>query len=157
SRQGPLRSIVRKHAARGLHSDFRLGLDAGLKSWAIPKGPSRQAGGRRRAAAVADPPSAYASSEGVVPAKNYAAGNVIVWDCGVYSPDEGSLYSFDDRAEAEERLRREYKQGKLSIFLRGIKLKGSFALVRTSTDNQWLLIKHKDRFVGGDELLAHNT
>src|SRR5260370_38689013 len=39
-------------------------------------------------------------------------------------------------------------KGKLSITLRGAKLKGSFALVRTSGDpKNWLLIKHKDRFV----------
>ncbi|MBM0105507.1 non-homologous end-joining DNA ligase [Steroidobacter sp. S1-65] len=156
-RRGPLLFIVQKHAARRLHYDFRLELDGVLKSWAIPKGPSLQAGERRLAVEVEDHPYDYASFEGVIPEKNYGAGNVIVWDCGVYSPDEGGEYSFDDRAEAEERLRRELKQGKLSIFLRGIKLKGSFALVRTSTDNQWLLIKHKDRFVGGDDLLAHNT
>ncbi len=122
-----------------------------------PRGPSLQPGERRLAVEVEDHPFDYASFEGVIPEKNYGAGNVIVWDCGVYSPDEGSEYSFDDRAEAEERLRREYQQGKLSFFLRGIKLKGSFALVRTSTDQQWLLIKHKDRFIGGDDLLAHNT
>ncbi len=156
-RHGPLLFIVQKHAARRLHYDFRLELDGVLKSWAIPKGPSLQVGERRLAVEVEDHPFDYASFEGVIPEKNYGAGNVIVWDCGVYSPDEGSQYSFDDRAEAEERLRRELKQGKLSFFLRGIKLKGSFALVRTSTDNQWLLIKHKDRFIGGDDLLAHNT
>ncbi len=154
---GPLLFIVQKHAARRLHYDFRLELDGVLKSWAVPKGPSLQPGERRLAVEVEDHPFDYASFEGVIPEKNYGAGNVIVWDCGVYSPDEGSEYSFDDRAEAEERLRREYKQGKLSFFLRGIKLKGSFALVRTSTDKQWLLIKHKDRFIGGDDLLAHNT
>jgi bifunctional non-homologous end joining protein LigD len=93
----------------------------------------------------------------VIPEKQYGAGNVIVWDCGVYSPDEGSQYSFGNREEAAERLRRELANGKLSIFLRGEKLKGSFALVRTSTDKQWLLIKHKDRFAGVDTLLAQNT
>lgn len=156
-RQGPLLFIVQKHAARRLHYDFRLELDGVLKSWAIPKGPSLQAGERRLAVEVEDHPFDYASFEGVIPEKNYGAGNVIVWDCGVYSPDAGARYSFDDRAEAEQRLRHELEQGKLSIFLRGIKLKGSFALVRTSTDKQWLLIKHQDRFVGGDDLLAHNT
>ena len=156
-RDGPLLFIVQKHAARRLHYDFRLELDGVLKSWAIPKGPSLQAGEKRLAVEVEDHPFDYASFEGVIPEKNYGAGNVIVWDCGVYSPDEGSQYSFDDRRQAEERLRRELKQGKVSFFLRGIKLKGSFALVRTSTDKQWLLIKHKDRFVGGDDLLAHNT
>lgn len=156
-RRGPLLFIVQKHAARRLHYDFRLELDGVLKSWAVPKGPSLQAGERRLAVEVEDHPFDYASFEGVIPEKNYGAGNVIVWDCGVYSPDEGGEYAFDDRARAEERLRAEYQRGKLSFFLRGIKLKGSFALVRTTTDQQWLLIKHKDAYVGGDDLLAHNT
>ena len=68
----------------------------------------------------------------MIPEKQYGAGNVIVWDCGVYSPDEDQQYSFDDRDEAEERVRTELANGKLSFFLRGEKLKGSFALVRTS-------------------------
>jgi bifunctional non-homologous end joining protein LigD len=156
-RKGPLLFIVQKHAARRLHYDFRLELDGVLKSWAVPKGPSLQAGEKRLAVEVEDHPFDYASFEGVIPEKEYGAGNVIVWDCGVYSPDEGSQYSFGNRTEAEERLRREYENGKLSIFLRGEKLKGSFALVRTSTDKQWLLIKHKDRFAGIDTLLAQNT
>jgi bifunctional non-homologous end joining protein LigD len=157
ARSGPLLFIVQKHAARRLHYDFRLELDGVLKSWAIPKGPSLQVGEKRLAVHVEDHPFDYASFEGVIPEKEYGAGNVIVWDCGVYSPDEGGQYSFGKRAEAEERLRREYESGKLSIFLRGEKLKGSFALVRTSTQNQWLLIKHKDRFAGNDTLLAQST
>ncbi|MBB6096059.1 bifunctional non-homologous end joining protein LigD [Povalibacter uvarum] len=157
TRTGPLLFIVQKHAARRLHYDFRLELDGVLKSWAVPKGPSLQPGEKRLAVEVEDHPFDYASFEGVIPEKEYGAGNVIVWDCGVYSPDEGSEYSFGDREEAEERLRRELANGKLSIFLRGEKLKGSFALVRTTTDKQWLLIKHKDRFVGPDTLLAQNT
>lgn len=157
TRAGPLLFIVQKHAARRLHYDFRLELDGVLKSWAVPKGPSLQPGEKRLAVEVEDHPFDYASFEGVIPEKEYGAGNVIVWDCGVYSPDEGSEYSFGNREEAQERLRRELANGKLSIFLRGEKLKGSFALVRTTTDKQWLLIKHKDRFVGPDTLLAQNT
>jgi bifunctional non-homologous end joining protein LigD len=156
-RSGPLLFIVQKHAARRLHYDFRLELDGVLKSWAIPKGPSLQLGEKRLAVEVEDHPFDYASFEGVIPEKQYGAGNVIVWDCGVYSPDEGGQYSFGDREEAEERLRRELANGKVSFFLRGQKLKGSFALVRTSTDKQWLLLKHKDRFVGNDTLLAQNA
>ena len=148
-RSGPLLFVIQKHAARHLHYDFRLELDGVLKSWAVPKGPSLDPKERRLAVEVEDHPFDYASFEGVIPAKQYGAGNVIVWDCGVYSPDEGQRYAFADRAEAEERLRTELANGKLSFFLRGEKLKGSFALVRTSTDKQWLLIKHKDRFVGG--------
>ena len=65
-----------------------------------------------------------------------------MWDCGLYSPDTGGKYSFHDREEAQARVRDELATGKLSFFLAGVKLKGSFALVRISKD--WLLIKHHD-------------
>jgi bifunctional non-homologous end joining protein LigD len=151
-RGGPLLFVVQKHAARRLHYDFRLELDGVLKSWAVPKGPSLDPGDKRMAVAVEDHPFEYASFEGVIPAREYGAGRVIVWDCGVYSPDEERQYAFGDRAEAERRVRAGIEQGKLSFFLRGEKLKGSFALVRTATSSQWLLIKHKDAFAGGEDV-----
>jgi bifunctional non-homologous end joining protein LigD len=151
-RGGPLLFVVQKHAARRLHYDFRLELAGVLKSWAVPKGPSLNPGDKRMAVAVEDHPFDYASFEGVIPAKEYGAGRVIVWDCGVYSPDEGREYSFADREEAEQRVRAGIEQGKLSIFLRGEKLKGSFALVRTATAEQWLLIKHKDAFTSEQDI-----
>ncbi len=156
-RRGPLLFVVQKHAARRLHYDFRLELDGVLKSWAVPKGPSLDPSEKRMAVETEDHPFDYASFEGVIPEKEYGAGKVIVWDCGVYSPDEGQRYSFDDREEAQARIRAELANGKLSFFLRGEKLKGSFTLVRTSTEKQWLLIKHKDRFVAGSvDILARS-
>ncbi|MGH8179644.1 MAG: non-homologous end-joining DNA ligase, partial [Steroidobacteraceae bacterium] len=151
-RGGPLLFVVQKHAARRLHYDFRLELDGVLKSWAVPKGPSLNPGDKRMAVAVEDHPFDYASFEGVIPAKEYGAGRVIVWDCGVYSPDEDREYSFADREEAQQRVRSGIGQGKLSLFLRGEKLKGSFALVRTATSEQWLLIKHKDAFKSDQDI-----
>jgi bifunctional non-homologous end joining protein LigD len=156
ARTGPLLFVVQKHAARRMHYDFRLELDGVLKSWAVPKGPSLQVGDKRLAVETEDHPFDYASFEGVIPAKEYGGGNVIVWDCGIYSPDEGAEYSFGDRATAQARVRAELEKGKLSIFLRGEKLKGSFALVRTATDKQWLLLKHDDRFANGHDILARN-
>jgi len=153
-RHGPLLFVVQKHAARQLHYDFRLELDGVLKSWAVPKGPSLDPDDKRMAVEVEDHPFDYASFEGVIPEKQYGAGNVIVWDCGVYSPDEGGQYSFTDREQAEQRVRAELAQGKLSFLLRGEKLKGSFTLVKTRTGNQWLLIKHRDRFAQANDVLA---
>src|SRR5262245_46109842 len=123
-RAGPLLFLVQKHAARRLHYDFRLELDGVLKSWAVPKGPSLQIGDKRLAVEVEDHPFDYASFEGVIPEKQYGAGNVIVWDCGVYTPDEDDEYFFSDREEASRRMREALADGKLSIFLRGEKLKG---------------------------------
>jgi bifunctional non-homologous end joining protein LigD len=157
ARAGPLMFVVQKHAARQLHYDFRLELDGVLKSWAVPKGPSLDVGDKRMAVEVEDHPFDYASFEGVIPPKQYGAGNVIVWDCGVYSPDEGQQYSFVDRAAAESRVRAELAAGKLSFILCGEKLKGSFALVKTKTGNQWLLIKHRDRFARPNDILANKT
>ena len=144
--------MVQQHSARRLHYDFRLECDGVLKSWAVPKGPSLDPSEKRLAVQTEDHPYDYASFEGVIPEGQYGAGEVIVWDCGVYSPDEGGA-CFEDRAEAERRVREGLAKGKLSILLRGEKLKGSFALVRTrgspggaSDSRQWLLIKHKDRF-----------
>jgi bifunctional non-homologous end joining protein LigD len=156
ARQGPLLFVVQKHAARRLHYDFRLELDGVLKSWAVPKGPSCDPADKRMAVQVEDHPFDYASFEGVIPARQYGAGNVIVWDCGAYSPDEERRYAFGDRAAAEQRLRDGLSAGKLSFFLCGEKLKGSFTLVRTAQSEQWLLIKHQDRFAHPNDLLARH-
>src|SRR6202795_3047132 len=148
---GPLLFVVQQHAARQLHYDFRLECDGVLLSWAVPKGASLDRSEKRLAVHVEDHPYDYASFEGVIPPGQYGAGEVIVWDCGVYSPDEGGATWFHDRGQAEREMREGLAKGKLSVLLRGEKLKGSFALVRTKDAKQWLLIKHKDRFaVPGD-------
>src|SRR5688500_12357612 len=143
---GPLLFVIQQHRARAMHYDLRLECDGVLKSWAVPKGPSLDPADKRLAMHTEDHPYDYASFEGVIPAGQYGAGEMIVWDCGVYSPDEGGKTAFHDRAEAERRVREELERGKLSFFLRGEKVKGSFALVRTKDRKSWLLIKHKDRF-----------
>ncbi|HET9471936.1 MAG TPA: DNA polymerase ligase N-terminal domain-containing protein, partial [Usitatibacter sp.] len=157
---GPPLFVVQRHSARRLHYDFRLLCGGVLKSWAVPKGPSLDPSEKRLAVQTEDHPYDYASFEGVIPAGQYGAGEVIVWDCGVYSPDEGGTW-FHDRAEAERRVREGLARGKLSFLLRGEKLKGSFALVKTrgtgsDAAKQWLLIKHKDRFVSTDDVAARS-
>ena len=151
-----LRFVVQKHAARRLHYDFRLEFDGTLKSWPVPKGPSLDPQEKRLAVMVEDHPLDYATFEGVIAHGNYGAGQVIVWDAGVYSPDEGGRFSFGDRDEADERMRQGLEAGKLSFTLRGRKLRGSWTLVRTArSPKDWLLIKHKDRYAdpGRDVLL----
>src|SRR5919108_407396 len=151
--KGSLRFVVQKHAATRLHYDFRLEADGVLKSWAVPKGPSLNPDDKRLAIMTEDHPYDYGSFEGVIPPKQYGAGEVIVWDCGVYSPDEEEDW-IDNREEAERQVREALEKGKLSVFLRGEKVKGSFALVRTKDQKTWLLIKHKDRFAAKDDITA---
>src|ERR1700674_1115571 len=150
---GRLMFVVQKHAATRLHYDFRLEFDGVLKSWPIPKGPSLNPADKRLAMMVEDHPLDYASFEGVIPKGEYGGGQVIVWDAGTYSPDEDGAFSWDDRDEADRRMQEGLARGKISIYLQGQKLKGSFTLVKiakSETGKEWLFIKHKDRFVDVD-------
>ena len=147
---GPLLFVVQQHCARRMHWDFRLELDGVLKSWAVPKAPSLDPAVKRLAVLTEDHPFEYASFEGVIPPRQYGAGEVIVWDCGIYSPDDEARVNYHDREQAQARLRAAFDKGKLAIELRGEKLKGSFALVRTKQAGQWILIKHRDRFASAE-------
>lgn len=154
--RGPLLFVVQMHAATRLHYDLRLECDGVLKSWAVPKGPSLDPADKRMAVLTEDHPYAYGSFEGVIPPGQYGAGEVIVWDCGTYTPDDTGLW-YHDRERAEREVREGLAAGKLSFTLRGEKLKGSFALVRMAKDPKtWLLIKHRDRFATADDVTARN-
>ena len=128
-----LQFCIQKHDASRLHYDFRLELDGALKSWAVPKGPSLDPKVKRLAVHVEDHPMDYATFEGRIPEGHYGAGDVIVWDRGVWVPQ-------GDPAEA-------YAKGKLKFELKGEKLGGLWNLVRThlpGKQEQWFLIKHQD-------------
>jgi len=126
--------VIQKHAASRLHYDFRLQVDGVLKSWAVPKGIPFAQGDKRLAIEVEDHPLEYAKFEGIIPARQYGGGTVMVWDIGKYASLGG------DPA-------RDLKKGKLHFELSGRKLKGEWTLVRIKHggDNQWLLMK-----TGGD-------
>jgi bifunctional non-homologous end joining protein LigD len=149
---GPLKFVIQKHDARRLHYDFRLEIDGVLVSWAVPKGPALDPKEKRLAVQTEDHPMDYGDFEGVIPKGEYGGGEVIVWDSGVYTPDEDGKLSWDDRGEAQKRMREGLKKGKISIFLEGSKLRGSWTLVKLKkTEKEWLLIKHSDRFSRSDK------
>src|SRR3954447_3590964 len=144
------RFVVQRHRATRLHYDFRLEIEGVLVSWAVPKGPTLDPGIRRMAVHVEDHPVEYFDFEGVIPAKQYGAGDVIVWDWGTWTPEAPTL---DPRKAVAD--------GELKFVLHGEKLKGRFTIVRTSgrrhsaTDpsarafeddegDQWLLIHKRD-------------
>jgi bifunctional non-homologous end joining protein LigD len=128
---------VQRHDATRLHYDFRLEVDGVLKSWAIPKGPTLDPAVRHLAAHVEDHPIDYGGFEGNIPAGNYGAGSVMLWDRGAFE--------LLGDAPADEQLAR----GDFKFLLHGEKLNGSFALVHMKgrgKGNEWLLIKKRDEF-----------
>ncbi|MBG6128016.1 bifunctional non-homologous end joining protein LigD [Pseudomonas sp. BG2dil] len=132
-RSHALQFCIQKHDASHLHYDFRLELNGTLKSWAIPKGPSLDPKVRRLAVHVEDHPLDYADFEGNIPQGHYGAGDVIVWDRGIWEPE-------GDANQA-------YARGKLRFRLQGEKLSGVWNLFRTrmaGKKEQWMLVKSHD-------------
>jgi DNA ligase D-like protein (predicted 3'-phosphoesterase) len=129
--------VIQKHDASTLHYDFRLEMGGVLKSWAVPKGPSTDPREKRLAVPTEDHPLEYGDFEGVIPEGEYGAGTVMVWDAGPYRNLRGEKEG--DGASMKKSL----EEGKVEIWLKGKKIQGGYALVRTG-DDRWLLIKKKD-------------
>jgi len=138
---------VQRHDATRLHYDFRLEVSGVLKSWAVPKGPTLDPAEKHLAAHVEDHPVDYGDFEGNIPAGNYGAGSVMLWDRGTFDL-LGDL-------PAEQQLAR----GDFKFRLHGEKLNGEFALVLMKgrgKGNEWLIIKKRDEFAApGWDVEAH--
>jgi bifunctional non-homologous end joining protein LigD len=121
--------VVQRHDAGRLHYDFRLEREGALASWAVPKGIPLDPGARRLAVHVEDHPLDYASFEGEIPAGQYGAGLVEIWDQGTYE------------------LVEEKKDGGLTVRLEGERLQGLWTLVPARLDGDpknWLIIRKRD-------------
>jgi bifunctional non-homologous end joining protein LigD len=138
---------VQRHDATRLHYDFRLELDGVLKSWAVPKGPTLDPSVKHFAAHVEDHPVDYGGFEGNIPAGNYGAGSVMLWD-------RGNWELLGDTPAAEQ-----FARGDLKFRLHGEKLNGDYALVLMKgrgKGNEWLILKKRDEFaVEGWDVEAH--
>jgi bifunctional non-homologous end joining protein LigD len=120
------RFVIQRHDARRLHYDFRLERDGALASWAVPKGVPLRKGERHLAVHVEDHPLEYADFAGVIPAGQYGAGTVEIWDRGTYD------------------LLEEKRDGGLTVRLYGERLEGVWTLVPASLDGDpknWLLLR----------------
>lgn len=117
--------VIQEHHASHLHWDLRLEFDGVLKSWAVPKEPSKDPKVRRLAVQVEDHPIDYAKFEGTIPEGEYGAGEVKIWDKGSF--------------EVESR-----KVNKIIFKINGKKLKGKYVLVRFKPPKNWLFFKKKD-------------
>ncbi|MEX2611934.1 MAG: DNA ligase D, partial [Gaiellaceae bacterium] len=120
------RFVVQRHDARRLHYDFRLERDGALASWAVPKGVPLRRGERHLAVHVEDHPLEYGDFEGTIPAGQYGAGTVEIWDRGTYE------------------LLEEKRGGGLTVRLHGERLDGVWTLVPAKLDGDpknWLLLR----------------
>jgi bifunctional non-homologous end joining protein LigD len=127
--------VVQRHDARRLHFDFRIERGGALQSWAVPKGIPLRKGERHLAVHVEDHPLDYATFEGEIPAGEYGAGTVEIWDRGHYD------------------LVEEKSDGGLTLRLRGQRLNGLWTLVPTRLDGDernWLMIRKDDGETGTD-------
>jgi bifunctional non-homologous end joining protein LigD len=125
-RRGPPRFVIQRHDARRLHSDFRLERDGALASWAVPKGVPLRRGERHLAVHVEDHPLEYGDFEGTIPAGEYGAGSVEIWDRGTYE------------------LLEEKRNGGLTVRLNGERLDGVWTLIPAHLDGDpknWLLLR----------------
>jgi bifunctional non-homologous end joining protein LigD len=130
-----LRFVIQLHEARRTHYDLRLEWHGVMKSWAVTKGPSYDPADKRLAVRTEDHPMDYNDFEGVIPDKQYGAGPVMIWDEGVWTPE-------DDPDTME-------KKGRITFTIDGSRMRGQWHLVRMRTPDKrenWLLIKSKDDF-----------
>ena len=126
------RYVIQQHHATSKHFDFRLEVDGAFRSWAVPKGPSMDPRDKRLAMAVDDHALSWGDFEGVIPAGEYGAGPVIVWDRGTYENLR------------EEPMEDALAAGHASFRLEGEKLRGGWSLRRIE-GRRWLLVKRRDQ------------
>ncbi len=124
--------VIHQHHARRLHFDLRLEMMNGdtpvLVSWAVPKNLPSTRGKVHLAVHVEDHPFEYGSFTGTIPAGQYGAGEVRIFDRGAYEVLEQA-------------------DGKLSIRLSGARVRGVYHLNRTrhgDGKDEWVVLLAKD-------------
>jgi bifunctional non-homologous end joining protein LigD len=116
---GEDRFVIQEHHARRLHWDLRLERDGVLVSWALPRGVPSDPEENRLAVHTEDHPLAYIDFHGEIPAGQYGAGTMEIWDSGTY--------------EAEK-----FEAEKVVVQLHGEKVSGRYALFRTR-GKDWMI------------------
>jgi bifunctional non-homologous end joining protein LigD len=113
------RFVVQEHSARSMHWDLRLEHDGTLLSWAVPKGIPADPKRNNLAVRTEDHPLEYLEFEGDIPAGNYGAGSMRIYDRGTYE-----LHKLRDR--------------EVMVTFHGERVRGRYVLFRTSEKN-WMI------------------
>ena len=104
------RFVVQEHHATRLHWDLRLEHDGVLASWAIPNGIPADPKDNRLAVRTEDHPLEYLGFEGDIPAGEYGAGTMRIWDQGTFE-----LHKWEPR-KVEVTFHGERLQGRYGLF-----------------------------------------
>ncbi|MBI5161985.1 MAG: ATP-dependent DNA ligase [Micrococcales bacterium] len=125
--------VVQEHHASRLHWDFRLEHEGVLVSWALPKGVPESPGRNHLAVQTEDHPMDYAGFAGDIPAGEYGAGHVEIWDEGTYSLEK-------------------WRDDEVIVTLHGTRGDHRYALIRTGSGSgggtakaQWLIHLMKEQ------------
>src|SRR6476620_3715635 len=113
------RFVVQEHHARALHWDLRLEHDGVLASWAVPKGIPPDPARNHLAVRTEDHPLEYLEFHGEIPAGEYGAGTMRIWDRGTYE-----LHKFRDE--------------EVMVTLHGERVQGRYVLFRTK-GKDWMI------------------
>lgn len=115
------RFVVQQHSARRLHWDLRLERDGVAVSWAIPNGIPLDPDENRKAVHTEDHPLEYLDFEGEIPAGQYGAGSMRIWDSGTYECHK-------------------WEPGKVVLSFAGERLGGRYALFRAGrAEKDWMI------------------
>jgi bifunctional non-homologous end joining protein LigD len=113
------RFVVHEHHARRLHWDLRLERDGVLVSWAVPRGIPPDPAKNHLAVHTEDHPLEYIEFSGDIPAGQYGAGTMKIWDSGTYE-----THKFRDK--------------EVMITFHGERLHGRYVLFQTRGDD-WMI------------------
>jgi bifunctional non-homologous end joining protein LigD len=113
------RFVIHEHHARRLHWDLRLEHEGALASWAVPNGIPPDTKDNRLAVRTEDHPIEYLEFEGDIPAGQYGAGSIRIWDSGTFDTDK-------------------WTEDKIEVALSGERLTGRYALFRTR-ESDWMI------------------
>ncbi len=123
--------MIHQHHATRLHFDLRLEMFNGdtqvLASWAVPKNLPLTKGKPHLAVHVEDHPFDYGQFSGTIPAGNYGAGEVRIFDSGTYEVLE-------------------QEPGKLTFRLKGERFDGEWHMIlpeKMSAKDEWLVFFRK--------------
>jgi bifunctional non-homologous end joining protein LigD len=121
AKKGAPRFVVQEHSARRLHWDLRLEHEGVAASWAIPNGIPDDPDENRKAIHTEDHPLEYLDFEGEIPAGEYGAGTMKIWDRGTYQLEK-------------------WEPGKVMLSFEGERLSGRYALFRAGkADKDWMI------------------